>query len=61
MWFCCLLGQGADIANGQIVERARRSVQPGFGDVQITRGSLQIAMAEQELDAAQIGACIEPV
>ena len=49
----------ADVANGQIVERARRSVQPGFGDVQVAGGGLQIAVAEQKLDAAQIGAGIE--
>jgi hypothetical protein len=34
-------------------------VQPGFGDVQVTGGRLQIAVAEQKLDAAQIGAGVE--
>jgi hypothetical protein len=48
-----------DIANGQIVERTRRGVQPGFGDVQVAGGGLQIAVAEQQLNAAQIGAGIE--
>ena len=47
------------IANGQIVERTRRGMQPGFGDMQVAGRGLQIAMAEQQLNAAQIGACIE--
>jgi hypothetical protein len=34
-------------------------MQAGFGNVQITRGSLQVAVTEQQLNAAQIGACIE--
>ena len=34
-------------------------MQPGFGDVQVAGGGLQIAMAEQKLDAAQIAARIE--
>jgi len=34
-------------------------VQSGFGDVQVAGGRLQIAVAEQKLDAAQIGACIK--
>jgi hypothetical protein len=42
-----------------IVERARRGVQPCFGDVQVAGGRLQIAVAEQKLDATQIGACIK--
>jgi hypothetical protein len=48
-----------DVPNGQIVERARRSVQPCFGDVQVAGGRLQIAVAEQKLDATQIAACIK--
>jgi hypothetical protein len=36
-------------------------VQSGFGDVQIAGCSLEIAVAEQQLDAAQIGAGIEKV
>jgi hypothetical protein len=48
-----------DVPNGQIVERARRGVQPCFGDVQVAGGRLQIAVAEQKLDATQIGACIK--
>ena len=59
MQFCYLPGQCRMIANGQVVERARRGVQPGFGDVQVAGRGLQIAMAEQQLNAAQIGACIE--
>jgi hypothetical protein len=50
-----------DVANGQIVERARGGVQAGFGDVEIPGRSLQIAVTEQKLDAAQIGARIEQV
>ena len=49
----------SDDANGQVVERTRRGVQPGFGDVQIACGGLQVAVAEQQLDAAQIGTGIE--
>ena len=45
--------------NGQVVERTRRGVQSGFGDMQIAGRGLEIAMAEQQLDAAQIGAGIE--
>ena len=48
-----------DVPNGQIVEWACGSMQPGFGNVQVAGGGLQIAVAEQKLDAAQIGACIE--
>ena len=48
-----------DIRMGRSSSGLARSVQPGFGDVQISRRSLQIAMAKQELDAAQIGAGIE--
>ena len=36
-------------------------MQSGFGDVQVSRGGLQIAVAEQELDAAQIGARVQQV
>src|SRR5664279_2662754 len=50
---------GSGYLDGQIVERTRRSVQPGFGDVEIAGCGLQIAMAKQKLDAAQIGARIE--
>ena len=49
----------ADVPNRQIVERACRSVQPGFGDVQVAGGGLQITVAKQKLDAAQIGARVE--
>ena len=48
-----------DLANGQVVERTRRGVQTGFGDMQVAGGGLEIAMAEQQLNAAQIGAGIE--
>jgi hypothetical protein len=34
-------------------------VQLGFGDVQVAGSSLQIAVTEQKLDAAQIGARIQ--
>jgi hypothetical protein len=34
-------------------------MQAGFGDVEISGGSLQITVAQQKLDAAQIGAGIE--
>jgi hypothetical protein len=34
-------------------------VQPGFGDVQIAGGGLEIAVAEQQLNAAQIGTGIQ--
>jgi hypothetical protein len=44
-----------------IIERARRAMQSGFGDVQLSRGGLQIAVAEQEPDAAQIGARVQQV
>ena len=33
--------------------------QPSFGDVQVTGGSLQVAMAEQQLNGAQIGTSLE--
>ena len=36
-------------------------MEPGFGDMQITRRGLEVTMAEQQLDAAQIGAGIEQV
>ena len=45
--------------NGQIVKRACGGVQPGFGNVQVAEGRLQIAAAEQKLDAGQIGACFK--
>ena len=44
------------IADRQIVERAGLAMQSGFGDLQLSRDGLQIAVAEQEPDAAQIGA-----
>jgi hypothetical protein len=34
-------------------------MQAGFGDVEISGGSLQIAVAKQKLNAAQIGASVE--
>ena len=34
-------------------------MQPRFGDVEVAGGSLQIAVAKQKLDAAQIGAGVE--
>src|ERR1039457_4797952 len=46
-------------ANGQVVERTRRGMQPGFGDMQVAGRGLQIAMAEQQLNAAQIGSRIK--
>jgi hypothetical protein len=51
----------SDDVNGQVVERTRRGVQSGFGDMQVAGRGLEIAMAEQQLDAAQIGASIEKV
>src|SRR5271169_461771 len=36
-------------------------MQSVFGDMQVTGGGLQVAMAEQKLNGAQIGACIEQV
>jgi hypothetical protein len=47
-------GSPSDGWNTYVVES---DGQPG--DVQITRGSLQIAVTEQQLNAARIGACIE--
>ena len=36
-------------------------MEPGFGDMQITRRGLEVTMTEQQLDAAQVGAGIEQV
>jgi len=45
----------------QIVERTRCGAQPGFGNMQVARCRLEIAMAEQQLDAAQISPGIQQV
>src|SRR6202021_1951197 len=50
---------GPDNVDGQVVERTRGGVQPGFGDMQVAGRGLKIAMPEQQLDAAQIGTSIE--
>ena len=36
-------------------------MQPGFGDMQVAGRGLKIAMAEKQLDAAQIGSSIKQV
>src|SRR4051794_9125418 len=43
----------------KIVERTRCGAQPGFGNMEVPRCRLEIAMAEQQLDAAQISPCIQ--
>jgi hypothetical protein len=40
------IGSG-DVANGQIIEGTGGGMQSVFGDVQVTGGGLQVAMAEQ--------------
>ncbi len=50
-----------DVANGQIIERTGGGMQSMFGDVQVTSRGLQVAMAEQQLNGAQIGASVEQV
>jgi len=50
---------GPDNADGQVVERTRGGVQSGFGDMQVAGRGLKIAMAEQQLDTAQVGSGIE--
>ena len=52
---------GLDLADRQIVERTRSGMQSAFGDMQVASRGFQIAMAEQQLNAAQIGARIEQV
>src|SRR5258705_4325719 len=52
------LGSSNDV-DGQVIKWTRRGVQPGFGDVQIACGGLEVAVAEQQLDAAQIGTGIQ--
>jgi hypothetical protein len=47
--------------DGQIVERTRRGVEPGFGHMQVSGGSLEIAMTEQQLNTAQIGTGVKQV
>ena len=42
-----LLEIAADDTKGQVVERTRRGVQPGFGDMQIASRRLEIAMTQQ--------------
>jgi hypothetical protein len=43
----------------QIIEWAWGRAQPGFGHMQVTGGSLEIAMTEQQLNAAQITAGVQ--
>jgi hypothetical protein len=37
----------SDFANGEVVERTRRGVQSGFGDMQIAGRGLEISMTKQ--------------
>jgi hypothetical protein len=52
---------GLDLAYRQVIERAGGGMQSVFGDMQVTGGGFEIAMAEQQLNGAQIGARVKQV
>ena len=64
MWSHLLLPSPSEV----VISRMDRSssgtgggMQSVFGDMQVAGRGLQVAMAEQQLNAAQIGACVEQV
>src|SRR5215472_493977 len=47
------------LTNRQAVQRAGGGPEPEFGDMQVTGGGLELGMAEQHLDGAQVDAVIQ--